>query len=273
MGYQYQKGPGCGGCLLLLLLFALATGGAPFLIKVIGFLAVSGLFSIFLLMALFWGITYLIRRQVVSYERSQTDSHNIFVYLLIHILVRIAQLDGSISQEEINTIRNFFKVHLHYSQNQLLWVKGLIKQAIQNSVALEALLTEFKAKFSYEPRLILLELIYQVIYSKGVVSPQELATAETISRFLDIFPHDHQTIQARYRKDEAEEERYYQILGVEPGSDWQTIKSAYRSMSMRYHPDKVGHLGEEFRKVAEDKMKEINAAYNYIKKKFAKDET
>ncbi len=132
---------------------------------------------------------------------------------------------------------------------------------------------EFKAKFSYEPRLILLELIYQVIYSKGVVSPRELATAETIARFLDIFSHDHQTIQARYRKDEAAEERYYQILGVETGADWQTIKSAYRSMSMRYHPDKVGHLGEEFRKVAEDKMKEINAAYDYLKKKFAKDET
>jgi DnaJ like chaperone protein len=37
---------------------------------------------------------------------------------------------------------------------------------------------------------------------------------------------------------------------------------------MEYHPDRVGHLGEEFRQVAEEKMKEINVAYNYLKKKF-----
>jgi DnaJ like chaperone protein len=37
---------------------------------------------------------------------------------------------------------------------------------------------------------------------------------------------------------------------------------------MKYHPDKVGHLGDEFKKVAEDKMKELNVAYEYLKKKF-----
>jgi DnaJ like chaperone protein len=31
----------------------------------------------------------------------------------------------------------------------------------------------------------------------------------------------------------------------------------------------VGHLGEEFRRVAEEKMKEINVAYNHLKKKFS----
>jgi DnaJ like chaperone protein len=44
------------------------------------------------------------------------------------------------------------------------------------------------------------------------------------------------------------------------------VKKAYRKLSMQYHPDKVGHLGDEFRKVAEGKMKEINQAYDYFKK-------
>jgi len=35
---------------------------------------------------------------------------------------------------------------------------------------------------------------------------------------------------------------------------------------MKYHPDKVTHLGQEFRSVAEEKMKEINAAYDFLKK-------
>ena len=40
-------------------------------------------------------------------------------------------------------------------------------------------------------------------------------------------------------------------------------------LSMQYHPDKVGHLGEEFKKISEEKMKEINVAYAYFEKKFA----
>ena len=35
---------------------------------------------------------------------------------------------------------------------------------------------------------------------------------------------------------------------------------------MQYHPDKVAHLGEEFRRVAEEKMKELNEAYQHLKK-------
>ena len=48
----------------------------------------------------------------------------------------------------------------------------------------------------------------------------------------------------------------------------ETIKKSYRQLSMKYHPDKVSHLGDEFKKVAEEKMKEINAAYDFFKRKF-----
>ena len=60
------------------------------------------------------------------------------------------------------------------------------------------------------------------------------------------------------------------MLGLDRDASFEEIKKAYRQLSMQYHPDKVGHLGEEFRRVAEEKMKEINVAYSYFEKKFAK---
>jgi DnaJ like chaperone protein len=65
------------------------------------------------------------------------------------------------------------------------------------------------------------------------------------------------------------EVQYYAVLGLEEGADFVEIKKAYRKLSMQYHPDKVGHLGDEFKKISEEKMKEINVAYDYFEKKFA----
>jgi len=274
MNYQRREQPGCGGCLLILLLLVFLSGGAPALINFLGALIFSGLAGILFFIALFWGVTYWIQKKISSYESSQTDSHNRFVWLLIQILINIAKIDGQVTKEEITTIQNFFQYNLRYTQTQMLWVKDLIKEAISTGTTLDTLLQEFRATFAYEPRLILLELIYQILYTKTVVPENELQIARNIARFLEISVYDQRTIEAKYMyrnrqtatasRDAAEQ--YYAVLGLEPGADMETIKKAYRKLSMTYHPDKVRHLGDEFRSVAEEKMKEINAAYDYFKK-------
>ena len=270
--YRRQGSSGCGGCLLIGALILLAMGGAPLLLNVLGFLLASGLFTILALIAIFRFFIYYARRQAKLYERSQTESHNLFVFLLVRILVRIAQLDGTITKAEIGTITNFFRIHLRYTQSQLYWVKDLINEATTATEPLEGLLAEFKSRFAYEPRLILLELVYQVLFTNERVRDEELAVLQRIADYLDIAPYDHQTIRARYmarsREGAAREERYYEILGLSPGATFEEIKAAYRKLSMQYHPDKVNHLGEEFRRVAEEKMKELNEAYQFLKKKF-----
>ena len=37
-------------------------------------------------------------------------------------------------------------------------------------------------------------------------------------------------------------------------------------MANKYHPDKVAHLGEKMQKIAEEKFKAVNDAYQQIKK-------
>ncbi len=275
MRYRQQQPPGCGGCLLIILLIVFVSGGAPALINLMGFLFFSGLASILLFVALFWGFSYWVQRQVSTYESSQTESHNRFVWLLVHILVKISQLDGHVSRDEVQTIQRFFQLNLRYNQTQMNWVKNLIKEATSSTDSLETLLQEFRSTFAYEPRLILLELIYQIVYTKDPVPENELASARKIAAFLEISEYDHRTIEAKYRyqrqrsADESNESaaRYYATLGLDDGADMAEIKRAYRQLSMKYHPDKVSHLGDEFKGVAEEKMKELNAAYEFFKRK------
>jgi uncharacterized membrane protein YkvA (DUF1232 family) len=57
----------------------------------------------------------------------------------------------------------------------------------------------------------------------------------------------------------------YRILGVERGASQETIKKAFRELAGKYHPDKVEHLGDEFRVLAEKRFKEIQRAYDELK--------
>ncbi len=58
----------------------------------------------------------------------------------------------------------------------------------------------------------------------------------------------------------------YEILGVPPDASVDEIKAAYRREMAKYHPDKVEHLGKEFKAIAEEKAKALQEAYSRLTK-------
>lgn len=56
----------------------------------------------------------------------------------------------------------------------------------------------------------------------------------------------------------------YSVLGLNRGASRDEIQKAYRTLANKYHPDKVQHLGEEFRVLAEERFKEIRQAYTTL---------
>ncbi len=56
----------------------------------------------------------------------------------------------------------------------------------------------------------------------------------------------------------------YEVLGIRKGASLDEIKRAYRTLASKYHPDKVSHLGDEFRELAEQRFKEIKEAYERL---------
>ena len=79
---------------------------------------------------------------------------------------------------------------------------------------------------------------------------------------MGISNSDFESIQAMFVKNTNSD---FKILEIEPTATNEELKKAYRRMAMKYHPDKVSHLGEEFQKAANEKFQKVNEAYGNIK--------
>ena len=60
---------------------------------------------------------------------------------------------------------------------------------------------------------------------------------------------------------------YYEVLGVEKTASESEIKSAFRKLSMKYHPDMQSGKSDEEKKEAEERFKEIAEAYEVLSSK------
>ncbi len=56
----------------------------------------------------------------------------------------------------------------------------------------------------------------------------------------------------------------YEVLGIKEGASEDEIKRAYRDMVKKYHPDQ--YQNNPLSKLAEEKLREVNEAYDYLMK-------
>ncbi len=57
----------------------------------------------------------------------------------------------------------------------------------------------------------------------------------------------------------------YAVLGLERSAGESEVKRAYRKLISQHHPDKLGDVPEELKRRAEERAREINAAYERIR--------
>ena len=68
-------------------------------------------------------------------------------------------------------------------------------------------------------------------------------------------------------KPDAAEADPYAVLGVAEDAPMEEIDAAYRRKMSDYHPDKVANAAAEIKALAETRAREINAAYEAIRKR------
>ena len=189
------------------------------------------------------------------------SSQGDFGMSLLVLVAAVMKADGKVVKSELDYVKQFFvrQFGQESAKHALLTLKDILKQEIP----VRDVCLQIKVNMDYSSRLQLLHLLFNISLADTVISLSEIQIIEKIASYMGVASGDFLSIKNMFI---PETDSSYIILETDPSASNDEVKKAYRRMAMKYHPDKVNHLGEEYRKTAEEKFKKVNEAYERIKK-------
>jgi DnaJ like chaperone protein len=180
---------------------------------------------------------------------------------LLVLVAAVMKADGKVVKSELDYVKQFFvrQFGQESAKQALLMLKDILKQ----DIPVRDVCLQIKGNMDYSSRLQLLHLLFNVSLADTVIDSSEIAIIEKISSYLGVASSDFLSIKNMFI---PETDSSYKILEIEGSSSNDEVKKAYRRMAMKYHPDKVSHLGDNVRKSADEKFARVNEAYEKIKK-------
>ncbi len=189
-----------------------------------------------------------------------------FFACLVGLSIAVAETDGRVRMSHVDTLKDFFRRHVPYSWNEQELVQRLIDEMYANRdrIDIEGMCAYYRSVSSFEGRLLLLELLFQIAQADGEgLTASEESIIRRIAILLGLDERTFHRVRAGFAERGSDA---YEILGVGRDASVQEIKSAYRRLMVENHPDRVANLGPELVKLAEEKFKAIQTAYEEIRR-------
>ena len=210
------------------------------------------------------GYTYASMSNNGSYripESSSSTKHGDFIISVLVLFAKVMKADGKLLKSELDYVKRFLKQQFGIHKTKELM--AVFRDILEQDYPLKDVCKQIQRSMDHPSRLELIHILYGLSASDGHVHPEEIKIIQTMANYLNINKNDYESIKAMFAKDE---EAIFRVLEISPNASNEEIKKAYRKMANKYHPDKVSHLGKEMQKMAEEKFKAVNDAYQRLKK-------
>jgi DnaJ like chaperone protein len=194
-------------------------------------------------------------------KQQSTQSGDFEISLLVLAAI-VIKSDGDVDKRELEFVRSsFISMYGKERANHAFKLfKGIIAN---NKISTRQVCLQINKHMNHPSRLQLLHFLFGVAKSDGMVTENELNKINTIAGYLNINHHDFDSIKAMFYN---EVDSSYKILEIDKSASDGDVKTAYRKMVKKYHPDKLRNLGPEHIKGAEDKFRQVQRAYEHIQK-------
>lgn len=184
-----------------------------------------------------------------------------FALTLLVLVAAVMKADEKVLKSELEYVKQYFIINFgkEKASQAIVMLRDLLKQ----NIPVKDICQQIRVHLDYSSRLQLVHFLFGVSMADGELHPSEIKTLKSISLFIGITGMDFDSIKAMFVPDT---DSAYKILEIKPASTNEEVKKAYRKMAIKYHPDKVSYLGEDFQKAAEEKFQKVNEAYEKIRK-------
>ncbi len=222
-----------------------------------------------------------------NYDSGQRNS---FLFSMLVLASYIIKADGKVMHSEMEYVRSFLRQN--FGADAEVQGDQILKRLFQEQDRMTAqdpdsfrrqiqdVCRQMKQHMDISMRLQMLHFLTLIAKADGNVHPSELNALYELARYLgltrsdvDSMLHMNSNNQGGYRQgggsssstaNEMTLDDAYKILGVNPTATDDEVKTAYRKMALKHHPDRVATLGDDVRKASERKFKEIGQAKDKI---------
>jgi len=173
----------------------------------------------------------------------------------------VMKADGRVVKSELDYVKNFFvqQFGVEKTRQQMILFKAILNQ----DIPLKEVCLQIKHFTQHADRLQLLHFLFGISGADKHFDKAEILVIHRISQLFGISEKDFNSLKAMFVKDSGAD---FKILEIDSNASDEEVKKAYRKMAIKYHPDKVSHLGEDFQKMAKEKFQNVQQAYENIKK-------
>ena len=183
---------------------------------------------------------------------------NSFLLSLLVLSAAVIKADGKVTSAEISRLREFFA--RNFGAQAADQAEEILREILKNDFNIYEVCGQIRSCMDYPQRMQLYHYLVSLGACDGLVQ-SEIDVLEVIAANIGLAKCDADSILAQFRPCN---DSNYRILGISPDATDEEVKKAYRTMAVRYHPDKVATLGPDVQKAAEEKFKAISQAYEAI---------
>lgn len=199
-----------------------------------------------------------------------------FIYHLLCLAVRLAKADGPINKREIDFMDVLMRQRLRLSERGRRDAIRVWNEAKQSQAPFHAYAQAFYSEFSRERHRVMdmMDLLFALAAADSTrLHPAEEELLWRAAGLFHISRLQFERIKARYfealtRPASAWSslDPHYAILGATPADSVEEIKKKYRSLALKWHPDRVQARGGSAEAIrhAQEKFRQIVEAYEKI---------
>ena len=180
---------------------------------------------------------------------------------MLVLFAAVMKADNQLKKTELEFVKRFFVEN--FGKNYTRQRMELFKKILNQKIDIQSVCHQIKNNMDLHSKIQLIHILFGLSKADNNIHNDELNIISDIAMLIGLSKKDFNSVKAMFIEDTKSA---YKILGVDSKSKDSEIKLAYRKMATKFHPDKVSHLGEDFTKIAEEKFKSINDAYQKIKK-------